>query len=234
MKLHAPAHSPVRRIDESGTRATPHAAAVTARNPAGPLDASPRMVAQAQQIQRLFGPSRAGARPVQRVCYSIADGDHTTGSEVPGSAFNADITDAYYQAQAEGEVTFNEADHDEETDDLVVRTRQLQGVLGNVDHIVPRALGGGGLESNSRVLNAASNNARSNNFNLHNNNHPLAQVRVIHGGNEYTHALAARQAGATDGQIDALQGLWGAPWNGGPLHDDRPPVGPVAMDDGGD
>lgn len=239
MKIHAPADSSRTCVDEGATRVAPQQASLTARSMASTLDASPRMVAQAQQIQRLFGPSRSNAKPLggdsrapaQRVCYSIADGDHTTGSEVPGAGFNQDIADGYYQQQAEGHAEFNEADHDEETNALVVRTRQLQGVLGNIDHIVPAALGGGGLESNSRMLNAGSNNARSNNFNLHNNNHPLGHVRLIHNQNEYTHALAARQAGATDPQIDNLINLWGAPWNGGPLHDNRPVV---AMDDSGD
>jgi hypothetical protein len=160
---------------------------------------------------------------VQRVCYSIADGDNETGNEDPGSDFPGEVADAYYQIEADLRVTSHEADRDEETNEAITRQRQLTPVIGNIDHIVPANLGGGGLEGNSRALRADHNQQRQDDFGRHNTNHPLRNVRVVHNGEEYTTSQEAIDNGATDEQIDALIDGWNDPWGvDGPLNDNRP------------
>lgn len=164
---------------------------------------------------------RSTSGVVQRVCYSIANGDQSTGSEVPGSAFNADIVGGYDQQTMDLAVRSYEADRDEETNEAITRQRQLTPLVGNVDHIVPANLGGGGLEGNSRALRADHNQARGDNFTTHNTHHPLSTVRVVHGGTEFTRASALLAAGASNGAINQLRGRWDTPWRAGPLTDDR-------------
>ncbi|MEO1418640.1 MAG: hypothetical protein AAFW00_25400 [Bacteroidota bacterium] len=178
-------------------------------------------VAQLQALQEMAN-QHSSQGVVQRVCYSIAGGDQTTGSEAPGADFNNEIIGAYYQQNANLAVASHEADIDEETDDAISRQRQLTPLIGNIDHIVPANLGGGGLEGNSRALRADHNQQRQDNFGTHNTNHPLNSVRVVHNRTEYTSAQTAIDNGATDDQIQELIDQWGAPWGGGgPLTDDR-------------
>lgn len=161
---------------------------------------------------------------VQRVCYSIANGDNETGNDNPGSDFPGEVADAYYQQHADLHVTSYEADMDEETNEAITRQRQLTPVIGNIDHIVPANLGGGGLEGNSRALRADHNQQRQDAFGIHNTNHPLGSVRVVHNGEEYTTSQDAIDNGATDLQIDTLINAWAAPWGGGGSLDDNRPV----------
>ncbi|MEL6634560.1 MAG: hypothetical protein AAFQ83_24050 [Bacteroidota bacterium] len=178
-------------------------------------------VAQLQALQEMAN-QHSSQGVVQRVCYSIAGGDQTSGSEAPGSAFVDAIVGAYYQDEANLAVTSYEADEDQETGEAISRQRQLSPLIGNIDHIVPANLGGGGLEGNSRPLRADHNQGRQDNFGVHNTKHPLSTVRVVHNETEYTSAQTAIDNGATDDEIQLLITRWWTPWGiGGPLTDDR-------------
>lgn len=161
-------------------------------------------------------------KPIQRMCYSITGGDHETGDEDMCSYFTSEIIDTKFQQEGILQIESDETDRDEEDDEILARTQILNPVIGQVDHIVPRSLGGGGLESNSRVISADKNQARGNNYYSYNTNHPIQEVVIVYDGNEYdsTCNLLYANDGQTN-EIDQLYNLWNDPWNDGCLIDNR-------------
>ncbi|MBS1189275.1 MAG: hypothetical protein H6R10_1067 [Rhodocyclaceae bacterium] len=163
-----------------------------------------------------------GHGPVQRVCYSVAGPDNDVGNESPHSDMPKNFHKNYfYNTSGTFNIASSKADRDDETGALLSRQKVFSPYIGNLDHIVPSALGGGGLLGNCRVINASDNSSRGKDFYGNNTKHRLNHVRIVHNGKEYTSAAKAIKAGAKDEEISYLIDIWREPWRSGKLDDDR-------------
>ena len=161
---------------------------------------------------------------VQRLCYSISGGDHSIGTDGMGTSFPDSVINTKFQKNGRIDAYSAEMDTDAYDGTNVSRTRAINYLIGQIDHIVPKNLGGGGLESNSRVISADKNESRGDDFSAF-NNIGVNEVVMVHNGKEYTRTSDLySEYGSVHNIVKKKKKKWIDPWNKGALIDDAQPI----------
>ena len=156
---------------------------------------------------------------MQMICYSVNNnGRPYNGNISPGSQFSASVVKSFYQPGAITINTVGDLAQDELTNNVVIRQGSIVNHLAEADHIVPKNLGGGGLESNCRIINAQANRSRGDNFYTHQGNYNVADV-VIVDNNHMAHTDVAEFLNIFNApSVIGLFNAWQDPWNNGRIH----------------
>lgn len=99
----------------------------------------------------------------QMLCYSITHSYHR-GNALIGSPFPPEVVNSFFQTGIFNVTAPGVFAYDELRNGYVVRQASLTNFMAEADHIVPKKLGGGGLYSNCRIINAHDNRSRGDDF----------------------------------------------------------------------